>query len=654
MIIDARKLLAYNTSDLWDILTGEFSLKFDDGEVIETNDKETLYSSYAWDMLREFPETPFLAKHHVSKVLNKKPVGSSTHLKLLGNVMWSVHDYQINTNIGNDGGIALRDYLAKRVYELTNLIYNELTIRLEAYVTSISITDFIEVIDEPNVKKANDEVQPTQQSIDHTYGVITEALNKSQVLESNPISRAVRGNLVNANQVLQCVGPRGFLTDIDSHIFRNPILRGYVMGLRSFHDFLIESRSAAKSLSFSKKPLEDTEYFSRRTQLIAQILRNLHIGDCGSTTYTHWHVKESDLPRIAGKYYLGPEGTLVEVKASDKHLIDKTIKMRTVAHCGHPDPYGICSTCFGAMYLSVPEGTNIGEMCCTHMQEKLSQNVLSTKHFDGSSVIEGIKLTEYNRLFLRVSKNENSYLLSERLADKSVKLIISAADGRNITDIMDVKDIFDLNITRVSEIKEIALEINDKDIKVLEIIDVSLNKRLASMTYPMLEYIKHHGWDVDDKGNYVIDLKNWDWEKEFLTLPMKHFNMADHSDAIAKMLESTVSEAMDRDTIISPSATLVDLFNLVNEKIFVNLAVIEVVLYTTMVISSRNNNYGLPKPWGESGLGVMRLSMMGRSLSAAMAFEGHKETIFSPSSFIYTNRPDHPMDWLLLNPDIHR
>ena len=60
MLIHARKLLGFTTSQLWDVLTGEFQLQFDDGEVIQTNDKETLYSSYVWDFHRLYPNTPLL------------------------------------------------------------------------------------------------------------------------------------------------------------------------------------------------------------------------------------------------------------------------------------------------------------------------------------------------------------------------------------------------------------------------------------------------------------------------------------------------------------------------------------------------------------------------------------------------------------------
>lgn len=113
------------------------------------------------------------------------------------------------------------------------------------------------------------------------------------------------------------------------------------------------------------------------------------------------------------------------------------------------------------------------------------------------------------------------------------------------------------------------------------------------------------------------------------------------------MLESSVDKLQERDQNASADTALVELFDLVNDKLTVNLAVLDVVIYGTMIVSAEDNNYALPKPWGECGLGVMRASMANRSLSAAMAYEGHREIIVSPISFINTNRAEHPMDGLI-------
>lgn len=281
--IKARDLLAQTTEQLWQSLPEKkrFILIFDDGAELEVSWKETVYSSYGWDFHRQYPKTPLNTNHHVRSVLGKKRLSPKTHLVLFGNIVWAVYDADQTID---------RDVLAHQVYVQTNVMYNDLTLRLEGEVGSIDILDFCQVLDSPTISEINNNVQPTEASIDEAYERIMKALNDEPVLYNNPLAKAGRSGIVNRGQLLQCLGPRGFLTDTDSTQYRTPVLRGYADGMRLFYDSLVESRSAAKALIFSKKPLQDAEYFSRRLQLMDQIVRNLHMGDCGSKEYLHWHV----------------------------------------------------------------------------------------------------------------------------------------------------------------------------------------------------------------------------------------------------------------------------------------------------------------------------------------------------------------------------
>lgn len=112
-------------------------------------------------------------------------------------------------------------------------------------------------------------------------------------------------------------------------------------------------------------------------------------------------------------------------------------------------------------------------------------------------------------------------------------------------------------------------------------------------------------------------------------------------------MESTVKDLKKRDKIASPAAILQELYELVNSKLDVNLAILEVVLYGIMIQSAENFNYHLPKPWTERGIGVKETIMQYRSLSATMAFEDHRDVLTNPLTFLLSDRPDHPLDFFL-------
>ena len=114
------------------------------------------------------------------------------------------------------------------------------------------------------------------------------------------------------------------------------------------------------------------------------------------------------------------------------------------------------------------------------------------------------------------------------------------------------------------------------------------------------------------------------------------------------MLEATVDDLTHRSDVVQPGVMLIEFYDLVNRRLSVNLSILEVILYSSMVVSATNNDYALPKPWTTSGVGVMRMLLTKRSLSATMGYQQHRDTMVDPSSYTHKNRPDHIFDGILL------
>lgn len=665
--IRARRLLDIPMDVLPTMITGEFYLITDDGMEILTDARKVLMSAFAWEYHRQFPKLPIHANHLVDHVLGDAMMNPGTHLDNIGQACFDTLDQYVVDGMAEmpDGRIVpeieLRDKLAKMSYEITNSIYNELSYYCEEYVTSFDITDAMKLLAHPRIRRANNELDADngntivmQKQIDNAYTVIEDVLVRDEAYKNNPICQAVRTKTVKMQQIKQSLGPRGFLTDIDSNQFRRPIMRGYLRGLRSNHDLLVESRSAAKALAFTEKPLQDSEYFSRRLQLVSQIVRNLHIGDCGSKQFLHLHVKKGELKNLVGKYYELDDGALVPIRKEDKHLEGRTLKLRSVIYCQHDDPYGICSTCFGEAYVAVPDRSNLGHICCSRLGQEVSQIVMSTKHYDGSAVVEGVVIDAYHRQYLKASADNMSYMLSDAMKGKKLKMLLRPEQAPGLKDIMMIDVINKLHLSRVTEIDVFGLAVSGAMKNTAVVIgetvrlNVGQHKRQASLTYEFLYYVRSVGWEIDEFGNYVIDLAGWDVTKPMLTLPLKHYNMSDHSNAIADLLESSVEEMERRDKHIESSALLIDFHDLVNRKLSMSLAINEVVIYGTMIVSAENGDYRLPKPWTDSGFGVMKKTMMYRSLAPAMAYQNHRQTLTSPESYNVRIRPDHPMDGMIM------
>jgi hypothetical protein len=643
--VQARKFVKLPIKTIWGRLNADFLIEFEDG-VMESNEKDVIFSHYAWEFHRKYPKTPLLKSHFLRSVIKNGMIGSKTHLNLIRNVLFDVYD-TYKFEVKNTQSLLVD--LARLGYIIANNMYCDFSEELEEFVTSFDILDFIQITKHEGIVKAISEMFPTQEGIDGVYKVAKEAIRSDPALAANPLVQATNAGVVRVEQLLQCCVIRGYLTDINSAVFPRPILTNFTKGIRTAADMAMESRSAAKALKFSESPLQKSEYFSRRQQLICMNVRNLHLGDCGSRKYIKWFV--TSLNTILGKYYWDDlSDGLKVVTADSKELIGTNIMMRSVVGgCRHPDPYGICGVCFGALADTILPGTNIGHHCCVSEMQKVSQNVLSTKHYDGSSVVEGISLDGKEAKYLWAEEGGSIYFLNQsNKRFTSLQLVIKPEQAPSLTDLMKVDDVRKLDPVRIGVFENLLIVCLDrKGVEEAVNLHLTLNKRQANMTHELLDYIRKNGWTISNQGQFLVDMKDWDYTQPMMSLPIRHFNMSDHQQDIENFLEKE-----DRDEKYAQESIdvmLADFHHLVNKKLNVNLAILEVVLLANMVSDAETKNFRIPKAWDENmSKGTLRQMYNGRSMSALMAFQGHKQVLTNSEQALLTNRPDHPFDWLLM------
>ncbi len=647
--IEVRQLLGLTTKELVGFVPDKFTLAFEDGVSIQTTDRHTIYTSYFLDIHRQYPQTPILSSHHVDYVLKGKPLTSNTHIELLTNIYRDVvKTYRLDKP-------EQTEHLLGLIYTVTNNIQNEVTKMAEAYVTSIDILDFIEVIEHPIIKGAIDSCEPNNESIQKTTENIKKTIHTDPSLNHNSLVKAVKSKMVNDGQVSQCIGVRGFPTEVDGSILKVPILTNYTRGMKTLYNFVAESRSAAKALYFSEAPLQDAEYFARRLQLLSMTVEKIAYEDCGTTKYLQWRVSPptldekgkviyaGDLKFMIGKYYLDEaSNTLKQIMGDEEHLYNQVLKVRSVLYCEHKDPHSVCEVCFGALSKNVSRFSNLGHLCSATMTQQTSQSVLSTKHLDPSSVSANIVLSELSAKYLAVNRQKNAYLVRKELKDKGVKLIINRDEAIGLTDILSIDDVDNINPIRVSSIECIEVYLNNRGEEISIPIFVNQGNRRAVLTSDFLKYLKMHRWETDGKNNFVFNLKDWNFSLPVMRLPDMEYSYSDHSHQIAKVIESSMKNITDRSSPHSPASTLQELFALVNAKLNVNIAALEVIIYAIMIPGK--GSYGMARNQPNPVLGIADMVIYNRSLSNSYAYESQSAVITDPVSFYKLNRPSSIFD----------
>lgn len=640
--LNARDLLTMSREDLWALPDGKMTLKFDDGEM-ETTTRRTIYCAYLWTIHRYYPKTPLLMEHH----MGMERVSGKTHLDLLGNI------YRAWYYSHQDDNTVHREDVWKMMYQIVNEIYNDFIQYLDAYVSTMSILDFVDVMDSPDIKKANDTVVPSQKSIDETYDVIKKTLMEDKSLTGNGIAEAVRSSMVDIKQVNQCVGPRGFVTEIDSMIYKQPITVGYAQGMRKLYDSMIESRSAAKALMFAKDPLAKCEYFNRKMQLVAQVVETLVPGDCGSNHYLPWTIEPGELKSMEGIHYVD-NGEIKTVHSKDFHLEGQTLNLRTPFGCTHPDRQSICEICYGEMGYSIPKGTVPGHVAAIAIGEKTSQLVLSTKHVDGSSNVDEIDLGEEYSKYLVPGAEQSVLRLNSDLKGKPVKLVINAEDAKSLPDIHNLKNLDEINLARITEMKTVKIRIGDErseDGVEEPTVPVSMGSRLGSLTPMALYYIKEYGYNLDQKtGDYIVDLKHWDFGISLFELPLKHINMLDFQDQVESAIFSGASgdKSLGLKRFDDPTEAIKSLLALITSKLSINISHIIVMAYSVAAVDPKNGDYRLPRGGEDFAFSRLNELVINRSLGAMMAYQNQEKAFLRPETFLISDRPRHPMDPLLM------
>lgn len=649
-----RDILKLSEDEVWatiphQSIDDKIKLTFDDGSVHKVSGRATVFSQYFWNFHRAYPATQVLPKHH----LLDRYISKSVYLRLFTDSFWQCY-------FDNESKGVSREALMRLAYtKVSNAIFNMIVSRLSPWVTSISNTDILEMVKHPKIAKALASVDANHKNpkvtIDETYAIIEDVLTNDKGVIANPLAYAARAKLVDMRQIKQCIGPRGYPTDVDDHIFhKTPILPSFYSGLVELTDALTESRSASKAHFYQKGPMEKSEYLNRSTQLLCMSLKRLHMTDCGSRGTISRMITKENLDNHVGKRVVLEDGTQVwgtpEVL---KGLIGKVVKMRSIIHCVHPDEAGVCLHCFGAIGFSVPHNTNLGYVSCAIILGDTGQNLLSAKHLVASAAESDFEFTKDMVEFISRHEQTGTLALNKALKKQQVNLIIPKENGEGLNDVLYVDNVNVLQKGLVTKFTNLVFEKHTRHTVEYRDIGLNLGSTPAHLTHEALDYVKHKGFSINNNDDFVIDLSSWDYSKPFIEIPLKQYNTVDFMLAVDRAITGNTpgnakAVKMTRGSRIidysSPEEAVNFFFELINSKLNCNLAHVETIVYCLMCADPDRGDYSLPRKGAPNKLMPYNVVMRSRSLAPFMAFERQFKTLVNPHTYMFGTRQAHPMD----------
>lgn len=652
---------------------------FDDGvEYLSAN--EIIINRYAWEIFTRCTELPILKKHSINQYyVNGYYTGDSLS-SVLSCIFSDVCDVYVRPN--EDRSI-LNDYLYEAFGDVYNNIYNDIVCEKLEYVNSIDIEDFLEIqVKEPilnSMLRVRNE--KTAQSVKDCHAVVRDVLYNDPTIKKNPVTKGYISGTFNNAQVHAILGSVGHVAEINSSIFNVPITSSYTLGLYSDYEMTIATRLAASSIYKSTNNIKTSEYTARIIQFVAMRVTNLVDGDCGSKRYLEVAIGEGingkdDFECYVGKRYLDEEtGEIKVIRKTDRHLMfkncGKKIKIRSPLKCDHPHHGSCCTVCMGDIAYSIPYLSNLGHTCASAISEVISQLTLSDKHHQNSATGIDFQLAPDVRHFIK----KNHSLAFDKHAFSTDKceyqLAVPHEALKGMVGLTSTTDLSNINNNKCSRLEEVFVIIRNKKTGAEDIVPVYVafdkkgnnNKKEVSkktnkskvngyFTHNFLSYMiekkgryylsdSRHG---DGSQFYYIDLNEWLEDphrvnENVIEYPVLQFNLA----YIIGELKGEVNNSNRKQT---PSDFLETLHTLINGKLTVNIALLEVLALAFSVRDGDEDNVHIYRGDDAVFANIKHILQYG-SISGFYGYENHKSIMLNPVGFNGANNVNHPLDGLL-------
>lgn len=629
-----------------------YQVTFDD-KTIPLTKHQIIISWCYWELFRRFPTSSILSTMCVSGDFN-----ADLHRQIGKIIIWHIYDSTLNPS---------EDFiwqLTECFYDVGNIIFNLSCEELAEYMTTVSIYDITEVLREPKLKEAKTrflaicEKEPTNEvvisdELSKVYKVLNDLLfTNKEYLRDNQIKKLCLAGVVNKGQIMQLFAPRGYVHDIDNCVFPYPVTASFAEGLTSLYDSAVESRSASKAYIMTTDPLEQSELFNRKMQLAASAILGSFNGSCTDYITFDYLVRPEDELLLRGKYYMEDNQPKM-IWGDISSIVGKMIKLRSVTGCGSHDPQYVCEYCLGWSKRIIPPRANLGYSLSLPLLSRISQTIMSTKHFDVSSISKVLQLSKSASKWFVSDKSNNKLYLSDYALSGPSLLRIESKYVENLHQILHI-DVKELTVSRVAEIPLFGMTFLDKEGQhdgVFDKIYLAIDGKGVNMSVPLLQYIKQNGWH-SGKGYIEFDLRDWDNTKPILVVPKIGDNIMSFFNDIKSFINAQQQEKQETVKVTNfktRGAAIEALIALLDRRLKgeYNMVQVEVFIRSVMMIDFKDKKYGLPTTKEDFNFVGLEKVLFKRNLVSMLAYQEQYQELLNPQWQLLEPTTKHMLDSII-------
>ena len=221
-VLPVRELFSFEARELLAGLKTDLTILFEDQVKLTLPYKEIIVFRYIMEIYRHIPNIKITSKHVLSNFYSEAQFTGSTIIKCCESILKDAIDLYVKPNNDNR---KLLEPIYEEMYLVLNRIYNEVVYEKLNYASSVSIKDLLDVQMQPELIESMKHVAVKKDtaSVNKTYEILDKHLRYNPDLKNNPVSKGYIAGTLNPNQLKQLLASRGYVTEIDSNIFKYPI-----------------------------------------------------------------------------------------------------------------------------------------------------------------------------------------------------------------------------------------------------------------------------------------------------------------------------------------------------------------------------------------------------------------------------------------------
>jgi len=615
---------------------GSIKLQFEDGEIMELPIRKVIFHMFYWTVVRKW-KLPITSEYLVDTTVINSNTLTDIGTRILNGVM-ALHPTTYRE-------------LCDDIKGVLNRLNNHTIDECQEYHRSLSVLDLAKLTQIPSIKKIiNDKVEDlsmsmadSQKKLNDNFDLLFEELKKPY--PDNSLYQFAQLKFINKIQLAHTLYQVGFRTDITDNVIPMPVVGNYLNGLKNHREYAFEALSAKKSVFYNLVSIPTAEYFGRKQHLLLSNIKTLHPGDCGTKLTNSMLIDDTNKGSVLYKNIIdGTRLVTLDEFNIDKY-VGKVVKFRSPMACRHRD--GICEICAGRLLSSIAKTTHVGIFSAIQMTAKVTQVILSSKHFQNTDILEYKIHKDLAEYFIK--RSGCIYVRSKQHSRfKKITLTLSMDDASKLLNIRNL-DLSNMNVVNESSFGLAHGVVLMRDGKfITDALPMTFKKQTPLYHKALIKYIGDHPDSIYVINDIVhISLKDFDFKKPLFKLIVVNNSMVKFVDDVKKFLENEIAHETSATNALKNFSTM-----LYNQNVRPNIAYLEVVIKAIMVSGRFDLRVPIVNDLDDVKFASNDHINKFRSLGVSFAYQGLQTTLNDPAFFLTPKAFGEFDNFLNLKPEI--